>query len=268
MSVSIIVTGAAGRMGSLIASLVRRADDLALAGLLERPGRADIAGADCPVSTDLEALLTAAPGSVIIDFTAPDATMEHARIAAKHGSPIVIGTTGLSETDKKELEELARRSAVFLSPNMSVGINVLLEILPQLVRMLGETYDVDVLEMHHNMKKHAPSGTALRLAEALAEAKGWNLKDCGKYCREGLIGERPKREIGIQTIRGGDIAGVHTVYCMGPGERIEITHHAHSRENFANGALKAARWIVKQTPGRIYDMRDVLHGGAARTVDA
>ena len=159
---------------------------------------------------------------------------------------------------KKELETLALRTPVFLSPNMSVGINVLLDLLPQLVSMLGEAYDVDILEMHHNMKKDAPSGTALRLAEALADARGWDMKECACFCREGLIGERPKREIGIQTIRGGDIAGVHTVYCMGPGERIEITHHAHSRENFANGALKAARWLAGQNPGRIYDMKDAL----------
>ena len=267
MSVSIIVTGAAGRMGSLIASLVRKADDLTLAGLLERPGRTDIAGVECPVSTELDALLSAAPHSVVIDFTAPGATMEHARIAAKHGSPIVIGTTGLGETEKRELENLARKAPVFLSPNMSVGINVLLELLPQLVHMLGDSYDVDVLELHHNMKKDAPSGTALRLAEALAEAKGWTLKDSGCYCREGLIGERPKREIGVQSIRGGDIGGVHTVYCMGPGERIEITHHAHSRDNFANGALKAARWLARQKPGRIYDMRDVLRDGTEPAAD-
>ena len=184
--------------------------------------------------------------------------MEHARAAARHGSPIVIGTTGLNEAEKKELETLALRTPVFLSPNMSVGINVLLDLLPQLVSMLGEAYDVDILEMHHNMKKDAPSGTALRLAEALADARGWDMKECACFCREGLIGERPKGEIGIQTIRGGDIAGVHTVYCMGPGERIEITHHAHSRENFANGALKAARWLAGQNPGRIYDMKDAL----------
>lgn len=254
-------------MGSLIASLVRKADDLTLAGLLERPGRTDIAGVECPVSTELDALLSAAPHSVVIDFTAPGATMEHARIAAKHGSPIVIGTTGLGETEKRELENLARKAPVFLSPNMSVGINVLLELLPQLVHMLGDSYDVDVLELHHNMKKDAPSGTALRLAEALAEAKGWTLKDSGCYCREGLIGKRPKREIGVQSIRGGDIAGVHTVYCMGPGERIEITHHAHSRDNFANGALKAARWLARQKPGRIYDMRDVLRDGTEPAAD-
>ena len=258
MSVSIIGTGAAGRMGALIASLIRQTDDLELAGLLERPGRTDIAEAGCPVSTDLDTLLAASPGSVVIDFTTPEATMEHARAAARHGSPIVIGTTGLNEAEKKELETLALRTPVFLSPNMSVGINVLLDLLPQLVSMLGEAYDVDILEMHHNMKKDAPSGTALRLAEALADARGWDMKECACFCREGLIGERPKREIGIQTIRGGDIAGVHPVYCMGPGERIEITHHAHSRENFANGALKAARWLAGQNPGRIYDMKDAL----------
>ena len=258
MPVSIIVTGAAGRMGSLIASLARQSEDLSLAGLLERPGHTDIPNAACPVSSDIESLLSASPGAVVIDFTTPEASMQHARAAAAHGSPLVIGTTGLNEQQKTELAELALRTPVFLSPNMSVGINVLLEILPQLVRMLGDSYDVDILELHHNRKKDAPSGTALRLAEAVAEAKGWKPGESFRCCREGIIGERPKQEIGIQTIRGGDIAGVHTVYCMGPGERIEITHHAHSRENFANGALKAAAWLAGRKPGRIYDMRDIL----------
>lgn len=141
---------------------------------------------------------------------------------------------------------------------MSVGVNVLLELLPELVQMLGPDYDLEMVELHHNRKKDSPSGTALRLAESLASARDWDLKDVACYHREGIIGERPKKEIGVQAIRGGDVVGVHTVYFMGPGERIEVTHHAHSRENFAQGALRAASWLPGQPGGKVYAMGDIL----------
>jgi len=141
---------------------------------------------------------------------------------------------------------------------MSVGVNVLLELLPKLTEKLGAQYDTEVMEIHHKFKKDAPSGTAERLAQALAQGKGWNLEQTACYSRHGMIGERTDREIGIQTLRGGDVVGLHTVYFFGPGERIEITHQAHSRENFANGALRAARWLVGQKPAKLYSMLDVL----------
>jgi 4-hydroxy-tetrahydrodipicolinate reductase len=171
---------------------------------------------------------------------------------------VVIGTTGFNPGQRGELEEYARAIPLFWSPNMSVGVNVLLKTLPELTRLLGGSYDVDIVELHHNRKKDAPSGTALRLAECVAEAKDWKLAETGCYHREGIIGERPEREIGVQAVRGGDIVGVHTVYFMGLGERIELTHHAHSRENFAQGALRAARWMADAKPGKLYSMLDVL----------
>lgn len=263
MSVTLIVTGAAGRMGATLSRLISEASDLTLGAVLERAGReAQLAvwsATGAYAGTDTATALAALPGAVVIDFTAPDSTMNTARLAATHGNPMVIGTTGLTDADKHELHDLAQRIPLLLSPNMSVGINVLLEVLPELTRLLGSAYDVELTEIHHNRKKDAPSGTAMRLAEALAEARGWNLDDVGRYGREGMAGERPQAEIGVHAVRGGDVVGVHTVYYMGPGERIEITHHAHSRENFANGALRAARWLVRQKPGRLYSMRDVLH---------
>ena len=141
---------------------------------------------------------------------------------------------------------------------MSIGVNVLLKVLPELTRALGEKYDIEMVELHHNRKKDSPSGTALRLGECLAEARGWDLDDVRCSARDGIIGERPKAQIGIQAIRGGDVVGVHTVYFMGPGERIEVTHQAHSRETFAQGALRAAAWLCGQQPGRLYGMQDIF----------
>ena len=163
-----------------------------------------------------------------------------------------------SEEQIAELTALAEKSLVFRSSNMSVGINVIMDILPQLTALLGEAYDVEMTEIHHNKKKDAPSGTALLLAEPLLKARGLSNADINTN-RFDVREPRKHDEIGIQSLRGGDVVGVHTVYYMGPGERIELTHHAHSRENFANGALRAARWISSQTPGRVYNMQDVLH---------
>ena len=262
MALSIIVMGAAGRMGSTIARLVEEADDLVLAAVLERPEAADrLAGfknSGVLVFSDVSVALDHCPGAVVIDFTAPEATMVTARAAAEHGSPIIIGTTGFSEEQLAELDALAARSLVFRSANMSVGINVIMDILPRLTSLLGDAYDVEMMEIHHNKKKDAPSGTALLLAEPLLEAKGLTRADINTN-RFDVREPRKHAEIGIQSLRGGDVVGVHTVYYMGPGERIEITHQAHSRENFANGALRAARWIVSQLPGHVYNMQDVLH---------
>lgn len=258
MSLSVAVMGASGRMGTTIANLAKE-QGMTLAAVLERPEKVEaLAHWGCLAGSDPEIVYPQIPDAVIMDFTAPEASLANARCAAKHGNPIVIGTTGFTPEQKAELDEIARTGRVFWSPNMSVGVNVLLELLPELVRMLGSDYDLEMVELHHNRKKDAPSGTALRLAEALAEARDWELKDVACYHREGIIGERPKKEIGVQAVRGGDVVGVHTVYFMGPGERIEVTHHAHSRENFAQGALRAARWLPDQPAGKVYAMSDIL----------
>lgn len=265
MSLSLIIMGGSGRMGTSVATLARERG-IPVTAMLERPERLDdltrIAPQDCLTGTDAEQLFPQATGSVVIDFTAPESSLHTARVAARYAIPVVIGTTGFSPEQRAELENLASTARLFWSPNMSVGINVLLELLPRLTQMLGPDYDLEMVELHHNRKKDSPSGTALRLAESLAEARDWKLRDVARYHREGIIGERPRQEIGIQTIRGGDVVGVHTVYFMGPGERIEVTHQAHSRENFAQGALRAARWLVEQKPGRLYSMSDVVHMGA------
>ncbi len=259
MKTSLVIMGAAGRMGSTLVRLTLQAEDLKLHAVVE-PHQENLPPlpADCLVAKSLDEIAEKCQGCVIIDFTAPHVSMNIAKLAAKHKMAHVIGTTGINAEEKDELCTLAKETPILLSPNMSVGVNVLLDILPKLTAMLGDEYDTDLMEIHHNLKKDSPSGTALRLAEAVAEGKNKNLADVACYHREGLIGERPKDEIGIQTLRGGDVVGVHTIYYMGAGERIEVTHHAHSRENFAAGALRAARWIQGQSAGELYSMRNVL----------
>jgi len=258
MGIPVIVMGAAGRMGATLVRLVRESGDLRLAGVVENIDKAaSLSDFGCPVATDITSLPGVLSGSVIIDFTAPAVSLEAARAAARGGAAHVIGTTGFSAEERAELKALAAKAPMFWSPNMSIGVNVLLKVLPELTRLL-DGYDVELSEIHHNKKKDAPSGTALRLAECLAEAKAWELEDSACYCRHGMIGERPEREIGIQALRGGDVVGVHTVYYFGPGERIEVTHQAHSRENFASGALRAVRWLHGAKPGKLYSMRDIL----------
>ena len=259
MSIPVIIMGAAGRMGQTLVRLARADTAFALAGVVEREEKlSEIASCGCPAVTDVAALLQKHPKAVIIDFTSPASSLATARAAARTGAAHVVGTTGFSDEERAELARIAEATPLFWSPNMSVGVNVLLKVLPELTRLLGPDYDVEMMEIHHNRKKDAPSGTALRLAECLAEAKDWTLAESACYHREGIIGERPAKEIGIQTLRGGDVVGVHTVYFMGPGERIEITHQAHSRENFANGALRAVRWLHGRAPGRLYTMQDIL----------
>ena len=211
------------------------------------------------MSQNVEELLQSLDGkAVVVDFTAPEVSLATARSVAKFGAAHVIGTTGFTNEQKQELAKLAESCRMFWAPNMSIGVNVLLKVLPELTRALGEKYDIEMVELHHNRKKDSPSGTALRLGECLAEARGWDLNDVRCSARDGIIGERPKAQIGIQAIRGGDVVGVHTVYFMGPGERIEVTHQAHSRETFAQGALRAAAWLCGQQPGRLYGMQDIF----------
>lgn len=261
----VIIAGAAGRMGRRIAAMVNEHKELTVAGGFELPGTpcvgqdigvvAGIGSLGVNIVDDIRKIID--QGDVIIDFTFHEATMPLARIAAQHGKAMVIGTTGLTPENLAELKELSRTFACVQSPNMAVGVNVLFKAAAKIAAVLGDAYDIEIVEAHHRMKKDAPSGTALKLGEVVAEAVNRKLDKVGVYSRHGMIGARTDQEIGIQTIRAGDIVGEHTVYFAGAGERIEITHRAHSRDNFAKGAAVAAAWVAGHQNG-LFTMFDVL----------
>lgn len=263
--IKVVVAGAAGRMGCRLVSLVRDSTALMLVGALEgkdHPVLGEDAGefagsgrAGVPITEDLSALMER--GEVVIDFSSPEATLDHMQTVVRSRRAAVIGTTGFSTAQLDELKALTQHIPCVFSPNMSVGINLLYKVISEMAKTLGDDYDIEVIEAHHRLKKDAPSGTALKIAEVLARSVSRDLNQVGVYARKGLIGERTKGEIGIQTIRAGDIVGDHTVLFGGMGERIEVTHRASSRDTFARGALRAARWVVRQPPG-LYDMMDVL----------
>jgi 4-hydroxy-tetrahydrodipicolinate reductase len=259
MSIPVIIMGAKGRMGSTLVNLATDSDQFSVRGVVERAEYSsglELLG--CPVAYDLQDLLPSCKGATVIDFTAPEVSLASARKASKTGNPVVIGTTGLSADQLAELESLARDIPIFWSPNMSIGVNALVRVLPMLERILGEAYDMEITEIHHHHKKDAPSGTAVKLAQVLAQSRGWKIEDVGNYGRQGMVGARPHEELGVHALRGGDVVGDHTVYFFGPGERIEVTHRAHSRENFARGALRAAAWLSGQKAGRLYSMNQLL----------
>ena len=259
MKTTFIIAGACGRMGKIIFELLQADLSAEVVGLLEHKDyiNENLFG-NFLIETCPDELLKKFPKAVIIDFTAPEATLRLAKEASIYGNPMVIGTTGFNKEQKDILDELSKKIPIFWAPNMSIGVNVLLKILPELVQMLGNDYDMEMVELHHNKKKDSPSGTALKLAECLAKAREWDLNDVACYHREGLVGERPKNEMGIQTIRGGDVVGVHTMYFMGQGERIEVTHQAHSRTTFAQGAIRAAKWLVHKEAKSVYTMEDIF----------
>lgn len=255
----VIIMGGCGRMGGTLVRLAQNDPELALKAVIERKDRLDeLENLDCLVSDDLDAVLAQYPRAVVVEFTSPEATVEHVGICKRHGNPIVIGTTGLKPDQLAIVNEAATRVPILLAPNMSVGVNVLLKVLPMLVQMLGPAYDMEMMEIHHSRKKDAPSGTALKLAECMAQARGWDYDEVKKHARDGIIGERGEKELGVVALRGGDVVGDHTAYFFGPGERIEITHRAHSRENFAQGALRAAKWLAKREPERLFNIGDTL----------
>jgi 4-hydroxy-tetrahydrodipicolinate reductase len=261
----VVVVGAAGRMGRYLVAAVKAHAGLDLAGAIEAPGHpelgrdagelAGVGALGVKLQADLAPLL--GPGIVVIEFTAPAATVDHLRACLAAGAAMVIGTTGLSAEHKREVAAAGRKIPIVIAPNMSMGVNLLFHLLATAARITAADFDIEIVEAHHHLKKDAPSGTALKLAEIAAAARGWDLADTAKYCREGMIGARPQREIGIQTVRAGDIVGDHTVIIAGPGERIELTHRAHSREPLAQGAARAAAWIAGRAAGT-YDMQDVL----------
>lgn len=259
------VTGAAGRMGGTLVRLIQETEGIAVGAAVERPGHpamgrdagevAGVGSVGVAVSDDLAAAVDAC--DVVVDFTSAAASMENLATVCRAGKAIVIGSTGFTPAQRDEVRRRGDEARVFLTPNMSVGVNVLLKVVAEVARLLGEDYDVEVVETHHRFKKDAPSGTALALAEAAAAALGRDLDAEAVHGRHGLVGERTRREIGIHAVRAGDVVGDHTVIFGGLGERVEITHKASSRETFARGALRAALWLPGKPPG-FYDMLDVL----------
>jgi 4-hydroxy-tetrahydrodipicolinate reductase len=263
--VNVIVAGAAGRMGGRIVHMVNENPDVSLVGAFERTDHPAV-GRDAGEVAGLGAMGVKIAGSmkdvieagdVIIDFTAPEATLENVRVATDRGKSMVIGTTGFAGERLEALRSAAQGIRCVMAPNMSVGVNLMFRIAAEMARILGDEYDLEILETHHRFKKDAPSGTALRLAQVLAEAVGRDLEKSAVYERKGMVGERRADEIGIQALRAGDITGEHTVMFGGIGERLELSHRAHNRDNFARGAVRAACWVVDQAVG-FYDMQDVL----------
>jgi 4-hydroxy-tetrahydrodipicolinate reductase len=261
----IVVGGAAGRMGARIIALHREAPGLKLAAALEAPGHRAL-GSDAGEAAGVGTLgipITAEPAAVItrerllVEFSVPEASLEHLRLVARTGARAVIGTTGFSAAQREEIATLARQAAILVAPNMSVAVTLAFSLLKTMAKALGDDYDVEITEIHHRYKKDAPSGTAVRMAEVVAEALGRDLKKVGVYGREGLPGERSGKEIGVMSLRSGDVVGEHTVSFGTLGERLELTHRAHSRDTFARGALRAVRWLAGRGPG-LYSMHDVL----------
>jgi len=264
--VNVVVTGAAGRMGGQILRMMAGEEGLRAAGAVERPGfpgpddaglAAGMGKTGVPLGDDLGRMLDRVKPDVVVDFTAFEASVLSAEACARRGIPIVIGSTGFTPEAKARVRAEAAKIPVVLSPNMSVGVNVMFALVAEAARVLGDAYDVEVVEMHHARKKDAPSGTAVRLAEVAAEALSRDPRRDLVFARQGMVGERSKKEIGVMTLRGGDVVGEHTVFFAGQGERLELTHRATSRDQFARGALRAARWVVGRAPG-LYDMLDVL----------
>jgi 4-hydroxy-tetrahydrodipicolinate reductase len=261
------VAGIAGRMGSRIAQLILETDGIELASGFEHPDH-PVVGKDIaeaiggsafgkPVSARPEDALMEA--EVLIDFTNAHASIDHLEAVAEAGKAIVIGSTGFTPEQVKTVRARVMSAGVpcVLAPNMSRGVNILFKLVEEAARLLGPDFEVEIVETHHRHKKDAPSGTALKLAEVAAQALDRDLTKVGRYERHGLIGERPREQIGVQTLRGGDIVGEHAVLFAGMGERIEIGHRAHNRDNFVRGAIHAAKWIVGQ-PAGLYDMQKVL----------
>jgi 4-hydroxy-tetrahydrodipicolinate reductase len=252
-------------MGKRILALGHDHPDIEISGALEAPANpalgsdagenAGIGRLGIPITADVEGVLKEC--DILIDFSAPAASVEHVKAAAAAGKAVVVGTTGFSEEQRRDLAQAGNRTRCLVAPNMSMGVNLLFNLAEKVARALGDEYDVEIIEAHHRMKKDAPSGTADKLAQIIASALGRDLKDAGTYGRHGQVGERKPHEIGVMAVRGGDIVGEHTVMFVTNGERIELTHRAHSRDALAKGAIQAALWLVSR-PNGLYDMQDVL----------
>jgi 4-hydroxy-tetrahydrodipicolinate reductase len=263
-SLKIAVAGANGRMGRMLVEAIAKAADAELAGALASAGSpalgldaAAFLGRPAGVAIESDLALALSGARCLIDFTRPEGTLKHLAYCAEHGIAMVIGTTGFDDAGKAAIRKAAEKTAIVFAPNMSVGVNVTLKLLQMAAKSLSEGYDIEIIEAHHRHKVDAPSGTALKMGEVIADALGRDLKQCAVYGREGVTGERDPSTIGFATIRGGDIVGDHTVLFAGDGERIEISHKSGSRVTYANGALRAARFLADKTSG-LYDMQDVL----------
>jgi 4-hydroxy-tetrahydrodipicolinate reductase len=260
----VAVAGASGRMGHMLIEAIRDSEDCRLAGALDMPSSPTIGNdaaaflghaSGVPVSSDLATGLEHA--QVLIDFTRPEGTLAHLKACRERGVKMVIGTTGFSDAQKQEIADAARDIAIVMAPNMSVGVNVTMKLLEMAAKALATGYDIEIIEAHHRHKVDAPSGTALKMGEVIAQALGRDLKQCAVYAREGVTGERDPSTIGFSAIRGGDIVGDHTVLFAGTGERIEITHKSASRSTYAQGSLRAVRFLAGRQKG-LFDMFDVL----------
>ena len=260
----ISIAGASGRMGRMLIEAIHAADDCTLAGALDMVSSPSIGtdatafmGRDsgCQITSDLYLGLRGA--DVLIDFTRPEGTLAHLAVCRELGVNAVIGTTGFTDDQKTDIEAAAKDIAIMMAPNMSVGVNVTLKLLQMAARALSTGYDIEIVEAHHRHKVDAPSGTALKMGEVIAQTLGRDLKDCAVYGRQGVTGERDPSSIGFASIRGGDIVGDHTVLFAGTGERIEITHKSSSRETYAQGSLRAVRFLAGRKKG-LFDMFDVL----------
>jgi len=265
MKTRIAIAGAAGRMGRQLIEACLQTSDVVLAAALEHPHSswvgsdagelANLGKQNIHIVTDLEKVIS--QFEVLVDFTTPEATLAHLAKCHATAKRMVIGTTGFSAQQRQLIEQAAQKIAIVLAPNMSVGVNLTFKLLEIAAQVLGEEVDIEIIEAHHRQKMDAPSGTALRLGEIVAQTLGRNLSECAVYGRQGKTGERERHTIGFATIRAGDIVGEHTVLFAGTGERIEITHKATSRMTFAKGAIRAAQWIMQQESG-LFDMQDVL----------
>lgn len=264
MNHKIAVAGASGRMGQMLIDAVRAAEDCTLSGALDMVGNAAVGKDAGSFSGQPTGVLITADlfqglhsSDVLIDFTRPEGTLEHLRVCREKGVAAVIGTTGFTEAQKAEIAIFAQSIPIVMAPNMSVGVNVTLKLLEMAAKALATGYDIEIVEAHHRHKVDAPSGTALKMGEVIAGALGRDLKDCAVYAREGVTGERDPSSIGFATIRGGDIVGDHTVLFAGIGERIEISHKSSSRATYAQGSLRAVRFLAGHKSG-LFDMFDVL----------
>ena len=260
--IHVVVSGACGRMGRTLVRLVCESDDLELVGAVEATGHPGL-GSDAGLLAGVPArgvkVADALPSAfdVMVDFSLPAGSIQRIEACAAMAAPCVVGTTGFSPEERKRLEAAARRTAIVLSPNMSVGVNVLFHAAAELARTLGPDYDIEIVDAHHRFKKDAPSGTAIKVAEEIARATGRDLDEAAVHGRGPTHGPRQPGEIGFHAIRGGDIVGEHIIYYSTLGERLELKHVAHSRETFGRGALRAARWVADRGPG-LYTMADVL----------
>ena len=260
----VAVAGASGRMGHMLIEAIQSADDCVLAGALDIAGNpflgtdaAAFLGQPSGVAVTADLAQGLQPAQVLIDFTRPEGTLAHLQVCRQLGVNAVIGTTGFSDAQKAEIAEIAQHIAIMMAPNMSVGVNVTLKLLEMAAKAMSTGYDIEIVEAHHRHKIDAPSGTALKLGEVIADALGRDLKDCAVYERYGITGERDPSSIGFATIRGGDIVGDHTVLFAGTGERIEISHKSSSRTTYAQGSLRAVRFLADKKTG-LFDMFDVL----------